>query len=125
MAGAAGFEPAVTGPKPVALPLGYAPSAAGKAGNISRNDIPRNRRRHGALEHFKIGRHRPGADAYQHRQALTRISHTSRPGIYRRSQPVSEKWARNGFQISDNLFARKDGELPENGGPPASHDRTV
>ena len=25
VAGAAGFEPAVTGPKPVALPLGYAP----------------------------------------------------------------------------------------------------
>ena len=62
-----------------------------------------------------------GVEVYR----LARISHTSRPGIYRRSQPVSEKWARNGFQISDNLFARKDGELPENGGPPASHDRTV
>jgi hypothetical protein len=28
LAGAAGFEPTITGPKPVALPLGYAPLRA-------------------------------------------------------------------------------------------------
>ncbi len=31
MAGAPGFEPGITGPKPVALPLGYAPTTGGKA----------------------------------------------------------------------------------------------
>mgnify|MGYP007132254874 CR=1 FL=1 len=33
LAGAAGIEPAITGPKPVALPLGHAPTAAHDIGN--------------------------------------------------------------------------------------------
>src|SRR3954470_12686337 len=32
MAGAGGFEPPVTGPKPAALPLGYAPPRGGRLG---------------------------------------------------------------------------------------------
>lgn len=33
-AGAAGFEPAIPGPKPGALPLGYAPSLDGRAAGM-------------------------------------------------------------------------------------------
>ena len=43
LAGAAGFEPAITGPKPVALPLGYAPFPSGATGPTRRQQ-PRQRR---------------------------------------------------------------------------------
>ena len=42
MAGAPGIEPGITGSKPVALPLGYAPSRSRKIGGFKsyRNRFP-------------------------------------------------------------------------------------
>ena len=42
MAGPLGFEPRITGPKPVALPLGYGPTDGGPDGTRTR-DLLRDR----------------------------------------------------------------------------------
>src|SRR5437764_4713357 len=47
MAGAPGFEPGVAGPKPAALPLGYAPASVGPfRGPVDEEEVQRDHREH-------------------------------------------------------------------------------
>src|SRR6478752_7155134 len=69
MAGAPGFEPGITGPKPVALPLGHAPSGPGILATVEEEiDEPDDREDDDGHDHGPL--HDPREDHGDHREKL-------------------------------------------------------
>src|SRR5487761_993952 len=69
MAGAPGFEPGITGPKPVALPLGHAPSGVGILAPV-REDEEQGDEREQAHEHDRRPEDDEGENGRNHGQKL-------------------------------------------------------